>query len=92
VDISWDAQKERWLRKERGIEIREVADLIVDGKYHEILENPSRPSQFVFIVPYHGYTHVVPFVIGRDDTIVLKTVFPSRKFHQIYGRPNENEA
>lgn len=92
MDITWDTRKERWLRKERGIEIREVADFIVDRKYLDILENPSRPSQLLFIVPYHSYTHVVPFVIGRGETIVLKTVFPSRKFHQIYGKPNENEA
>jgi hypothetical protein len=90
MDITWDPQKERWLRKERGIEIREVADLIIDRKYLDILQNPGRPSQFLFILPYHGYTHVVPSVIGRSETIVLKTVFPSRKFHQIYGKTNED--
>lgn len=46
----------------------------------------------IFILPYHGYTHVVPFVIGRDEMIVLKTAFPSRKFHQQYGKANEIEA
>jgi hypothetical protein len=90
MDITWDPQKERRLRKERGIEIREVADLIIDRKYLAILQSPSRLSQFIFIVPYHGYMHVVPFVIGKKETIVLKTVFPSRKFHQLYGKTNED--
>jgi uncharacterized DUF497 family protein len=90
MDITWDPQKERRLRKERGIDIREVADLIIDRKYLAILQNPSRPSQFIFVVPYHGYTHVVSFVIGKDETIVLKTVFPSRKFHQLYGKTHED--
>jgi hypothetical protein len=90
VNITWDPHKERRLRKERGIDIREVADLIIDRKYLAILQNPSRPSQFIFVLPYHGYTHVVPFVIGRNETIVLKTVFPSRKFHQIYGKTHED--
>jgi hypothetical protein len=92
MDITWDPQKERRLRKERGIEIRDVADLIIDRKYLALLQNPSRPSQFLFVLPYHGYTHVVPFVIGKDETMVLKTVYPSRKFHHLYGKANENKT
>ena len=92
MDLTWDPLKERRLRREHGIELREIADLILDRKYIDILQNPSRPSQFIFILPYHGYIHVVPFVIGREEVIVLKTAFPSRKFHQQYGKANESEA
>jgi len=28
--------------------------------------------------------HIVPFVIDNEENIVLKTVFPSRKFNKIY--------
>lgn len=92
MGITWDPVKERKLREERGIEIREVAYLILENRYVEILQNLSRPTQFIFIVPYHGYTHVVPFVIGKDETIVLKTVFPSRRFHKIYGENRESKT
>jgi hypothetical protein len=92
MEVTWDPDKERSLRKQRGIEIREIADSIVDGRYTAILENPSRPSQFIFVLPYHGYTHVVPFVIAKDETIVLKTVFPSRRFHQLYGESHEGKT
>jgi len=27
---------------------------------------------------------VAPFVIDEDENIIIKTVFPSRKFHKIY--------
>lgn len=54
MDITWDPNKERRLRKERGIDFREIADLIIDRKYLDILQNPSRPSQFIFVLPYHG--------------------------------------
>ena len=90
MDLTWDPAKERKLRKERGIELRDIADLILDRKYLDILPNPSRLSQYIFILPYHGYTHVVPFVLGRDESIVLKTAFPSHKFHQSYGKSNED--
>jgi hypothetical protein len=92
MSITWDPKKERILREELGIEIREVAELIADGKYSALLQNPSRASQFIFVLVYHNYTHVVPFVIARDETIVLKTLFPSRRFHQIYGDGHENKA
>ena len=92
MGITWDPQKERRLREERGIDIREIADLIAEGKYAAILENPSRPSQFIFVITFHDYTHVVPFVIAEDETIVLKTVFPSRRFHQLYGESHESKT
>ena len=92
MEVTWDPEKERALRKQRRIEIREIVDLIVDGRYTAILKNPSRPSQYIFVLPYRGYTHVVPFVIAKDETIVLKTVFPSRKFHQMYGESHEGKA
>jgi hypothetical protein len=89
--VIWDAHKERKLESERGVALAEIAELIISGKYLAVLENPSRPDQTVFIVDYHRYTHVVPFVIDRDDNIVLKTAFPSRKFHKIYGKGHENK-
>jgi hypothetical protein len=90
MHIIWDAAKERLLRKERGIEISEVAGLIEAGLYLAILENPIRPLQDIFIVRYQGYVHVVPFVVDGDGRIVLKTVFPSRKYHKRYGGSDES--
>jgi uncharacterized DUF497 family protein len=92
MGITWDLDKERKLREERGIELREIAELIAESKYMAVLENPSRPSQSIFLVWYHQYTHVVPFVIAEDETIVLKTAFASRKFHQMYGENHETQA
>jgi uncharacterized DUF497 family protein len=92
MGITWDPVKERKLREERGIEIRDVAQLILENKYLDILQNPNRPEQLIFIVPYHGYMHVVPFVVDKNETIVLKTVFPSRRFQQIYGENRESKT
>lgn len=61
------------------------ASLILKRKYLDVLANPSRREQYIFIVPFQKYTYVVPFVIDKDRNIVLKTVFPSRKYHKLYG-------
>ncbi|MBI5215966.1 MAG: BrnT family toxin [Ignavibacteriae bacterium] len=86
MDILWDEEKNRKLKETRGIAFEEISQIILDGNYLAILENPSRPEQMIFVLPYKGYTHVVPFIVDNDENIVLKTVFPSRKFHKMYAK------
>ncbi len=85
MDIIWDREKSRKLKASRGVSFEEVLPIILDKRYLAVLENPSRPDQMIFVVPYRKYTYVVPFVIDANDNIVLKTIFPSRKFHKMYG-------
>jgi uncharacterized DUF497 family protein len=92
VNIIWDEEKKARLKKERGISFDEVAELIVGKKYVGIVKHPKRPHQRVFLLPIQGYIHAVPFVIDAESNIVLKTVFPSRKFHKEYGGSNENKT
>jgi len=85
MDILWDEAKNTKLKASRGISFEDVAQMILDKQYTAILENPTRPSQMVFVLKIKSYTYVVPFVVDKNDNIILKTVFPSRKFHRIYG-------
>jgi hypothetical protein len=82
VNIIWDEDKSNRLKAERGISLDDVATLILEKKYGDIVKHPKRPGQWLFLVPIRGYIHVVPFVIDRDGNIVLKTAFPSRKFQK----------
>ncbi len=91
MNIIWDEVKNQTLKLERGISFEIFADFILNKKYLDILENQAREEQLIFIVAYKDYTYVVPFIIDSEDNIVLKTVFPSRKFHKIYGG-NQNES
>jgi uncharacterized DUF497 family protein len=84
MDIVWDQGKARKLRESRGISMEDVAQLILEGKYIDILGNPSHPGQMLFVLRYKGYTHVVPFIVDDAKNVVLKTVYPSRKFHRLY--------
>jgi len=85
MQILWDNEKNRKLVAERGLSLEIFASLILEKKYLAILKNPSRIEQKIFIVPFLNYTYVVPFIIDSNQNIVLKTVFPSRKYHKIYG-------
>jgi len=47
--IRWNLEKDLWLRNTRDISFQEIADLILAGDYIDILENPSRKGQEVFV-------------------------------------------
>jgi len=85
MQIVWDSEKNRKLIAERGLSLETFASLILEKKYLAVLKNPSRTEQKIFVISFQNYTYVVPFIIDKEQNIVLKTVFPSRKFHKIYG-------
>ena len=86
--VRWDKGKDEWLKKTRGVSFQEISDLILSGLYVDILENPKRPSQDLFVMWLHEYVWVVPFVLEPSGNIFLKTAYPSRKMHQRYGGKN----
>ncbi|NQT25677.1 toxin [candidate division KSB1 bacterium] len=91
MKILWDKAKNEWLILNRGISFDEIADKIINKDYYDILDNPTRGDQSYFILDIEEYTWVVPFIITDGDEIILKTAFPSRKFHKIYGETNETD-
>ena len=85
MDITWDETKNEWLKSARSVSFEQIAGMLLDEQYLDIVENPTRPDQQYFVMIIQSYTRLVPFVIDTDDRIVLKTAFPSRKYHRLYG-------
>ena len=84
--ITWDHAKNNKLNRERNVTFEEIAEKIINQDVLDILENPARKSQKIFVIAIHDYTYAVPFVIDRNNTIILKTAYPSRKLHEIYRK------
>lgn len=82
--IIWDDDKNQKLQNERNISFEEISEIILRKEYLDILENPSRPNQQIFVVKINNYIYSVLFVIDEQSNIILKTAFPSRKLHQRY--------
>ncbi|HVC08597.1 MAG TPA: toxin [Elusimicrobiota bacterium] len=75
ADIRWDAAKNDWLKRERGVSFAEI----IAQKLLAVLRHPSRGHQNIMLFEYRDYVWVVPYVAhGRE--IFLKTAFPSRKY------------
>ena len=89
MSILWDDKKNKKLIKERGLSLETFESLIIENKFLAVLKNPSRNDQKIFIIPYQNYTYVVPFTVDKNQDMILKTVFPSRKYHKIFGGKNE---
>jgi len=82
--VIWDDEKNQKLQFERNISFDQISEIILRKEYLDILENPSRPNQQIFIVKLNDYIYSVPFVIDEQSNIVLKTAFPSRKLNKKY--------
>ena len=90
-NIIWDKKKNEKLMLERNISFDEISQMIIDGKYLDIVENPVREGQMYFVMDMQEYNWIVPFLIDKEDSIVLKTAFQSRKYHRKYkGEIDEN--
>jgi uncharacterized DUF497 family protein len=91
--IIWNDEKNIKLKLERNISFEDISDLILNGHVIDIIDHPKRNNQSIFVLEINNHVHAVPFVIGKDETIVLKTAFPSRKLHKKYrGENHENKT
>jgi len=83
--IYWDEDKNNKLITKRNISFNEISEILLREEYLDILENPNRKDQLIFIICLQDYIYAVPFIIDENENIILETAYPSRKFNKIYG-------
>lgn len=88
--ILWDEEKNLRLQIERKISFEEIAQIILAKEYIDILKNPSRHNQRIFVIRFNEYVWAVPFLIDEKDNIILKTAYPSRNLQKTYGENYES--
>ena len=82
----WPADKNEWLRTERGLSFEQMVVEMESGGLLDIVmyRNLTKyPRQQMFVVAYEAYVYLVPF-IEEDDYYFLKTIIPSRKATREY--------
>ena len=87
IEISWNEEKNRILKVERGISFEEVVAAIENGRVLDDVEHPDagRSHQRILVVDIDGYACGVPYV--RDGEVMfLKTIYRNRNFQRIYMR------
>lgn len=84
--FNWDNEKNERLKRERGVCFEQIVFLIQNGCIIDILEHPGKErykKQKLYIINIDNYAYVVPFV-DEGNKRFLKTIFPSRKYTQLY--------
>jgi len=87
--IRWNAEKDLWLQERRGVSFQEIATCILSDSLVDMIESRSRDGQEAFVIRFRKYVWVVPFVVEKDNTIFLKTAYPSRKMNARFGGIHE---
>jgi uncharacterized DUF497 family protein len=82
----WNDEKNRMLRKLRGVSFEQVELAIESGDLVDRVKHPNPekyPNQKVFLVRIENYIYSVPYV-EDNEKIFLKTVIPNRKATKKY--------
>lgn len=82
IQFNYSAEKNSFLKENRGISFEEVESAIEDGKIITVIKHPNQkkyPNQNIYVLQINSYVYMVPFVQQSDTEIFLKTIIPSRK-------------
>ena len=79
-DIRWNLLKNNRLKKTRGASF----DDMLQGKLIAIKKHPRKLNQSIMLFQYRRYIWVVPCVTDKKGDIILKTLFPSRKYIRMF--------
>jgi uncharacterized DUF497 family protein len=87
ITFNWSEEKNKILKKERGISFEEVVCAIENGDLLEIIPNSSKnhKDQKCFIVRINGYPCKVPYVEDENE-IFLKTIHQDRKQKKLLNK------
>jgi len=85
--ISWNSEKNVWLKENRGICFEDILYYIQNDLLVDDVEHPNKeryPNQRIMIFGIGEYLYLVPYV-ETEDEIFLKTIIPSRKTTKKYS-------
>ncbi len=91
MSFYWDIKKNKKIKSERGISFEDMVIAINNGYILDIIEHPNDEKysdQKLYIIKFNNYVYVVP-VEATDSGLLMKTIFRSRKFNQIYNNSED---
>jgi uncharacterized DUF497 family protein len=89
----WNEEKNRLLRKERGISFEEIIEALKQGKLLDRYKHPNEEQychQEIMVVEVDDYAYLVPFV-EDEEKFFLKTIYKSRKATKKYIKYKRGE-
>lgn len=87
VIYEFSPEKNEQLIRERGISFEEAIAALDNDGLLDIIAHPNGnkyPKQHIYIINIRGYVYLLPFIRKNNETLFLKTLFPSRKLTKFY--------
>ncbi len=87
MEISWNEEKNRKLKAERGLSFEEVVAAIENGRVLADIDHhhaTRKGHQKILVVELNGYVCAVPY-LRQEQQMFLKTIFQSRVLQKKYG-------
>jgi len=92
-NISWNEEKNKLLKKTRGVSFEQIKQVISKGQILDVLPHPNPKkykNQKIMVVKINNYAYSVPFV-ESDNNIFLKTIYANRKYNKKYLKKEKDE-
>ncbi len=80
IQFKWDELKNEWLKVNRGISFEEI----IESKFLDITDG-VRENQQIILFEYERYVWATPCIVNENE-VILKTIYPSRKYTKIYRK------
>lgn len=84
--ITYESKKNKWLIENRNISFEDILVCIEEGSILANLDHPNKEkykNQKILVIKFQDFAWAVPYEI-KEESIELKTVYPSRKLTKRY--------
>jgi len=91
--FNWNNEKNEELKRERRVSFEQIVLLIKNVNILDILEHSKKEkyqNQRLYVIDIDNYAYVAPFIDKKGERF-LKTIFPGRKYTNIYLRKKEKK-
>jgi len=88
----YDKQKNEKLFKQRGITFEQAIEIIANKGILLDFKHPQTdkyPNQRIMVISIDNYPYCIPYIMNENE-IVLKTIYPDRRFKSLLEKHNEN--
>jgi len=92
MEFVFDEEKNKKLFKQRGVTFEQAIEIIANDGILLDFKHPQTekyPNQRIMVISIENYPYCIPYIMS-DTEIVLKTIYPDRRFKKLLEKPNEN--
>jgi len=87
----YDKEKDKKLQEQRDISFEQVIECIAEGEILLDFEHPNKSkykNQRIMVLKINNYPYCIPYIMDKEK-IVLKTIYPDRRFKYLLEDKNE---